>query len=370
MVGLNQDFKKVFVATNPALITTGSTNTLASGRIGIYNADTYQAVAAPSWPTVPGIIIAQGTPDLSGLPKGAGIRNETDKTKVILGTKITGWRGHEATTGQNEIIAIGYDGTDDTKTISGRCDEVKNIYIKLTGKPISDLFPGGIIKHFAVQGPCCDGCGDQCADIDGCYFRDAFIELIEQDTLIAGIPFTDYVQVTALDGTDGDDNAVCGIQFESAFVDRTTDACYFDIFPYNADPIHIEVSSYDPDWHGDACVNEFPVTVVQELEYPSGVGEYVIRLEEKSKMWDHRYYSRDLGIRQAEGTVLNTDPTLNYDEYTLEFEVTYSVLGWSDTYTDKYEVHVFFPTGTGTPFQTAINTYVASTNSGLPAVTL
>lgn len=370
MVGLNQSFRKVFVATNPTLITAGSTNTLALGRIGLYNADTYAAVAAPVVSTTPRLIIAQGTPDQSTLPKGAGIRNETDKTKVIVGRKITGWRGKKANAGQVGIITVGYDGTDTTKTLTGKCDETKYLYIRLTGKPIEDLYPGGTIKMYAVTGPCCDTCGDNCADIASPYFRDAFYDLITQDLIIAGIPFTNYVQVTKTDGTNEDDVDVYGLQFTSAFVERTSNACYFDLFPYNADPIHIEISSYDPDWHDSPCTDDYPVTVIQEVTYPNGSGEFVMRLEAESKMWDYRYYSRDLATRQAEGTVLITDPTLDYDEFTLEYSVDYKVLGWSDVYTDTYQVHVFFPTTTGDPFETAINGYVASAGVGLPAVNL
>lgn len=370
MVGLNQSFKKVFVATNPTLITTGSTNTLALGRIGIYNANTNVAVAAPSWPTVPGIFIAQGTPDQSNLPKGAGIRNETDKSKVILGKKIVGWRGKKGRTGQNEIVTVGYDGTDETKTMTGRCDETKHLYLKLTGKPIENLYPGGVIKHYAVTGPCCDSCGDNCAEIEDGFFRDAFYDLILQDLIIAGIPFTDYLTVTKTDGTDTEGVDVYGLSFTSAFVNRVTNACYYDIFPYEADPIHIQISSFDPDWHEGLCENEYPVTRIQEATYPAGNGEYVIRMEEQSKMMDMRYYSRDLAVRLAEGTVLNTDPALTYDQFSLDFEVEYKVLGWSDVYRDRYTLIVYFPIGTGDPFETAINTYVTSAAVGLPPVNL
>lgn len=372
MVGQNQSFRKVFVATNGTLITTGDTSTLAFGRIGLYNADTYTAIAAPTVTNTPRLLIAQGTPDQSALPKGAGIRNETDKAKVIVGRKIVGWRGKKGGTGQPGIVAVGYDGDDCTKTISGKCDETKYLYIRLTGKPIEDLYPGGTIKMYVVTGPCCDTCGDNCEDVEGSYFRDAFYDLITQDNIIAGIPLTDYVEVTKLDGSDDEcDQDAYGLQFKSAFVNRVSNQCYFDLFPYNADPIHIEISSYDPDLHGSPCTNDYPVTVIQEVEYPHGTGEYVMRLERLSKMWDSRYFSKDdIALRAAEGTQLVTDPTLVYDEYTVEYEIEYKVGGWSDVYRDRYQLQVFFPTGNGTAFQTAMNTYVTSAGVGLPNVSL
>lgn len=372
MVGLNQSFKKVFVAPEDNAIPTTATDTtadLTDGQIGIFDATTYAAVATPTAANNKGIIIAQGTPDQGGLPGGAGIRNESDKlAKIIQSGKITKWEAKLANAGQSRIIVIGNlgDGTN-TDTISGKCDEIKNIYLDLSGAPIKNLVPGtSLIRHYAVEGPCCDSCGDNCAEVADGYFRDEFYNLMTQDTLPGGQKLTDYVKITKIDqtiaGTD-----YYGLQFESAFVDHETSECYFDIFPYNAEPVIINASTYDPDWHDGPCTNEYAVTVTQELVLPNGDGEYVIRLEEKSKMWDYRYYPRDPALRLATGTKLYTDPTATYDEYILRFNFDYKVGGWSDTYVDSYEVHVFFQSGHGKDFVTAINGYTTLDALDVPA---
>lgn len=374
MVGLNQRFHKIFVATNATPLTTANKTTtdLTSGQYGLFDGTTYASMGAtPTYSTNKSFIIAQGTPDVSGIPKGGGIRNETDKTDhAIRGAAIVGWRGKKYQAGQQEIVTIGYDGTDTTKSMTGQCDEIKNLYIKLTGKPIENLFPGGTIRQYAVQGPCCDTCGDSCANIDPNIWVDGFISQINQDTFLGGIPITKFISITKLTGTDVSSNTVVGLRITGAFVEPISDLCYFDIFPYNADPVHIQVSEYNPDYHGSRCETTFPVTRIQEATYTFGSGQEVMRLEALSKMWDGRYYSDDLAIRKAEGQYLFTDPTLNYDQYVLDFDVDYMVLGWSNSYRDRYSVEFYFPTTTGTPFQAQINAYIVTIPNPLPTVTL
>lgn len=367
MVGLNQDFKKVFVTTNNTLLASGQTTTaLSTCQLGIFDADTYLSTITPSWTTSKAILIAQGTPDLSYMPKGAGIRNETDKAKVVIGKKILSWRKKAYSAGQQQIVTIGYDGTHTAKTISGSCDEVKHLYIKLTGKPIETLIPGGYILHVQAQGPCCDTCGDSCATVDAQIFADAFIDALDQFTFLGGIPITKFISYTKLHDAG---TGATGIQFTGAFVEHTTDTCYFDQFPWNADPVHIQVSEYNPDWHGSPCESTYPVTEIQAVLYPFGAGEMVMRYEAKAHGWDERRYEKfDHFLRSAEGQYLCTDPTVNYDKYTLEYEVEYNILGWSDVYRDRYELEVFVQTGQ-TSFKTAINSYITSvTGLGIATV--
>jgi hypothetical protein len=371
MVGLNQSFKRVFVQANNTLLASGSTYDLATGQIGIFNAETYAADATPTWAEEKAIIIAQGTPDFSDLPKGAMIQNETNKTHMIIGKKITGWKKAEYQAGQNNIVAIGYDGVDETKTMTVKCDEVKHLYVKLTGKPIEDFMPGGYLLHVEAQGPCCDSCTtDDCEFVDPTDLRDEFYTRLTEHTILGGIPLSKFVLIEKTDGVDLDSNPVVGLKFTSAFVERESDLCYFNIFPYNAEPIFIEVSEFNPDWHGtpERCASTFPFTVLQEAEYPQGAGQWLMRYEAHHKLWDFESYHDDLALRAAYGDWLNTDPSLNYDKYSLFFDFSYKVLGWSDTYIDSYVVEVFVPTGQ-TAFETAMNAYIASvTGLGIDAV--
>lgn len=364
--GLNQDFKKVFVTTNNTLLSSGQTTVnLAQCQLGIFDAETYQSTVLPLWSTSKAILVAQGTPDLSYMPKGAGIRNETDKAKVVIGKKILSWRKTASAVGQQQIITIGYDGTDSSKSITGSCDEIKHLYIKLTGKPIETLIPGGYILHVQAQGPCCETCGNSCATVSGEIFADGFIDQLNQFTFLGGIPITNFISYTKI--TDGSD--AWGIQFEGAFIEPSSSLCYFDRFPYNSDSVHIQLSEWNPDWHGTRCASTYAVTEIQEIEYPFGDGQWLMRYEAAAHGWDERDYNKfDIFLRQAEGQYLCTDPSVSYDKYTLEYEVSYHVLGWSDVYTDRYELEVFVEAGQAA-FKNAINGYITSiTGSGIATV--
>lgn len=370
MVGLNQNFRKIFVTTNTTLLPSASTTgNLAVGQLGFFDSSTNLAIGAtPTYTTNKGFYVAQGTPDQSYLPKGAGIRNETDKSKVIMGKNILGYWGKRAAAGQSDIVAIGYTGSGSTaNTVSGKCDEIKHLYIKLTGKPIENLFPGGTIRHYEAQGPCCTSCGDACASVAPLTFVQSWLAQIAADTFLGGIPITNFI--TATQNYDVASGAA-GITFQSAWVDRTTSACYFNIFPYNADPVYIQISEYNPDWHGSPCETYFPITNIQSALYPFGDGQYIIRLEQLAKTWDYRDYPDDMAVRLAEGTVLNTDPTLTYDMWTLIFNTQdWNDLGWSDTYKDRYQMDLFMTTG-NTAIQTLLNAYVVTIPFALPTVTV
>lgn len=639
---LNQNFHQVLVANVGSLLATGTTTNLAYGQIGIFDADNYQATTTPSYLKNKGIIFGQGVKDVSGLPKGAGIANESEKTKVVLGKKITAWRGKKGKTGQTEKVAIGFDGVDTSKTISAKPGDIKYLYLRLTGKPVEDLYPGGVVKMYQFQEPCIDGCTDNgCTDINPVIVANHFQKVISEDFLMANNPMKDWIRVSTLtncttpppgvtlvpydtytltiqdDGSDyslglvqaqapatavgpvrriertgivsvyevtvpdgaaapsaftnagaavisncatcptgftlvpslkvfqvnqpaataapaglpgqqgaavlvsnnfgykvyevfvsltqdnaafesavnaingassvflgtranncvlttpttvawvagdgcnkaektykltlrdsecgtswlpalqafynpiygtgsvteeevnatyctrqyqlviqsadclsadcadiaweyddplpfnggvwepviSEDNGegcVAGLLFESALVQRGENKCFYNVFPYEVDGIHIQVSEHNPDWHGSPCETDWPVTYVQHFEYPSGNGRYVARLEEKSRMYHLKYYPDSYHIpeRYAELADLVTDLNEIYDQYSLEFEFTYSVLGWSEKYTDSYQVSFFFPTGEGKAFEAAINTYVTSTQIGLDPVVL
>lgn len=641
-MGLNQNYHQVLVANTAAIPSVGTTVNLAYGQIGIFDAENYKATSTPTYLTNKGLIFAQGVKDLGYMPKGAGIHNETEKTKTVLGKKIIDWRGKKAKTGQTMKVAIGFDGVDTTKTISGKPGDIKHLYLRLTGKPVENIYPGGKILYYQYQDPCVDGCTDDgCTNINPRIIAEGLRKQIAADFLIANNPLKDWVRVSTLsncttpppgvtlvandvytltiqdDGSDyslglvqaqapttiteptirisrtgitsvyqvtipnggtaptaftnagaaaiancatcptgytltaslkvyqvnqpaataaptglpgqqgsavlvannygfkvyevfsslttvdatfiaavaaingaqaiplgpranvcilttptttawvqgtdcnraqktyvmslrdsvcgtsyltdlqafyepiygtgsvtelsanstfctrqyqlvitSDDclaadcaeitweysdpipfkggiwevveatdfgtGCVAGLLFESAYVSRGENKCYFDVFPYEIDGVHIEVSQHNPDWHGDMCETDWPVTVLQEFEYPVGNGRYVARQELHSRMYSLKYYNDSWHIpeRDAEGADIVTDLNKYYDQYELEFEFTYSVLGWSEKYTDSYQVSFFFPTGQGKTFEAAMNTYLASAQIALDPVVL
>jgi hypothetical protein len=153
---------------------------------------------------------------------------------------------------------------------------------------------------------------------------------------------------------------VCGIKLEVAFVNRVTGECTFDYFPYEAETIHIQVSSFNPDYNAHPDEATWAVKQIQAYQHPSGFGAQVRKLEKESKSYDLRERSFDPVVREIEGYSFAADPNKYYDEYVLSFDFGYEVGGWSDKYTDSYRLYVYFPEGQGKNFESAINAYISS----------
>lgn len=622
---LNQSFRQVFVTNTSVLPSSGTTVDLAVGQVGIFDAKTYAATAAPTYGVNKAIEIWQGMPDVSHLPLMAGIPQTNQKSKLIKGSLLKKIRVKSAHRGQNQKVAVGFDGIDVTKTLDAKCGEVRTVYVKLTGNPIDKLYSNqGFLRQYRLDTGCCDDCGtDSCVDIDPSALADALVTKINNDVkwnagggqlirakkvlsealdttgtitstvytlsliddgsdaaltrvqvqynhtlfpvtrisrdglvstyqIIAltssGAPAsyttagtftisdcatcptgytlnasgflykvirtdagtggalttlnTDYAiaaagessvrlsydapnaistylvvsnvdnqvavgsdAITELGSVDGKcvlttpvtsawtaavallyafpkvynitlTDTVCGssrltelqaaypdltvtqlpdgvvdcihgyqttiysnpisidctveqiiystplgayqgigwkavavtpptsvqagVIIETAFVNRITGDCTFDYFPYEADTIHIEVSEYNADYNGSPCESRWPITDLQSVIYPVGVGSYVREQEKKSLSYFLLERSADPAVREAEGFRFVTDPSLYYDELTLEFDFKYKVLGWSGAYTDSYHLVVYYPEGSGTTLQRALITYAES----------
>lgn len=196
-----QSFEQVIVTNNPTLLASGTTENLGVEQIGIFDASTNQAVTLPTYSTNRALYLAQGTPDFSDFPAGAGKVNETLKSKgTIKGTKITGWRGKKAKRGQTSQVAVGYDGVDTTKTLSAKPGEVKNFFIKLTGSPIEKLVhgAGGWVTHIQVSMPCADECAPNCESVDCNVIIDRFKAEFDKQKLPGGILLNKFVRLSPL----------------------------------------------------------------------------------------------------------------------------------------------------------------------------
>lgn len=169
------------------------------------------------------------------------------------------------------------------------------------------------------------------------------------------------------------DGTVCkvGVKFESAWVDRITNACTYGYYPYEADTVHIEVSEFDPNYNGEPeqCkLNSTAVKTIQTIVYPQGVGSYVRALEEKSREFMLKYRSFDPLRREIEGFSFAADPYKYYDEISIDFSSEYPVGQFSQHYTDNHTLRIFVQEGLGGNLITAINRYITSPELALDAV--
>lgn len=152
-----------------------------------------------------------------------------------------------------------------------------------------------------------------------------------------------------------------GIQFETSFFSKITNECSFDAFSYENDVVHVQVSNYNPNFNAEPCETEWVFKKIRGVIYPRGNGDYVRRLEQKSKMYDHRYRSTTPSLRDIEGYSFQADASKYYDEYVLEFDTKFFTSGgWSEQYTQSFSLSIFVPEGTGQALKNTLNSYISS----------
>lgn len=187
----HQSYRDVFVTNNPALLGSGLfTNDLAVGQLGLFLVDPtkdQKSVSAPNYSQHRTIQLVQGTPEL---PTNllAAVANQSKRSKPIKGRKILSFTGRKAERGQNQRIAIGFDGVDTTKTIKAKCEESKTVFVKLSGGPIDQIFHTegkGIVTQYSLFSGCCDDCGDNCADVSAETMADDLIRQINADPILS-----------------------------------------------------------------------------------------------------------------------------------------------------------------------------------------
>lgn len=170
---------------------------------------------------------------------------------------------------------------------------------------------------------------------------------------------------------------VCGVKFESAYVARERKECYFDAVSYEVEPLFMSLSSKNPNDldYSELCHEDFPVTIVQNVKYQSGLGASVVSERVKlSNFYFNRPWKYDPAERAAMGYELNIDLYGYYDEYVLSFRSEIpgaeATSGFASSQFENYEFHFYFPAGTGSEFETAINSFVSFPGSTILPISI
>lgn len=199
------NYVNVFVTNVNSIPTSGDTLSLAVGQVGVFNADTYAAVTAPSFPTVKAILLAQGK-DNASFPMGIFKTNENSKSPAIKAQNITGWVGHKSQKPQNMVVTMGYDGIDSSKTLTPKAGKDVRFWLTLSGQPIANIMGGSSTTHyntlteeFTLTLPCLSDCVDNCSDTVDCnVVADEIIRVVNERKIIGGQDLSKYVKVSKL----------------------------------------------------------------------------------------------------------------------------------------------------------------------------
>jgi hypothetical protein len=186
----NQAYRDVFVVSNPALYTSGDSIELGIGQVGIFNYNPNMdrlAIAAPDYQANKTIQIIVGTPPVPTNLLGA-VADQSKVSKPIKGKKLISWTGRAAQRGQTQIVTIGYDGFDTTKTLTAQCEQSKDVFLKLSGGPIDQAFHTegrGLVRQYSIFSGCCDDCGDDCASVSAELMADSLVHQINTDPILS-----------------------------------------------------------------------------------------------------------------------------------------------------------------------------------------
>lgn len=157
--------RKVFVGSG-AIRTSGHSADLKAGELGLFDAETFRALApGVTYTTNNKVVLAQGSfHQKDVLALGHGGLKESIKSRPIHGAHITDWRFAGPQKPQSHVVTIGYDGVDTTKTISAKVDTGYTLRIFVKGSPSSRFFQHDIYHDFFYKTVCPADCTDGCAD--------------------------------------------------------------------------------------------------------------------------------------------------------------------------------------------------------------
>lgn len=156
----------------------------------------------------------------------------------------------------------------------------------------------------------------------------------------------------------------CGIRFDAVFVNRETNECSFEAFPFEYEAVHLHISTFNQNYNASPDESMWVAKKIQGALFPAGQGGYIQKLEKDSLLYALRTRSSDPVLRDLEQFQFQAQQGVYYDEYALHFDFEYKVGGWSEKYVDSYILYVYFRQGEGKAFENAINAYIAS--AGLP----
>lgn len=180
-------YRKVFIGSG-VIRTSGKTIDLKPGEIGLFDAKSFQALAAgATYTSNREAILAQGSfHTIETLGLGNGGYKDSIKSRPINGHYISNFRVAHPKRAQNHVVAIGYDGVSTTKTISAEANGDYFLRIDVKGEPVYRYLQHHAYEVFHVKAPCGDPCSTDCTDpIDPNIIADEFVEQINSSAQIS-----------------------------------------------------------------------------------------------------------------------------------------------------------------------------------------
>jgi hypothetical protein len=345
-----------------ALPSSGSTQDLTAGQVGIFKAD-YTLATAANIAASPYFYVAQGRTNtylqgskrsdkIKGCPSGAGCNSNVTEwykvdgcpTPITQITDVDGW--------------------------NVKCGEVVTVTLRAHSSYLDTLYFNGFTRSVTVQAPCCDCGGDPCDIVD----VPALIDDIIYHFLLQApgnnpdnITFSDFYQFQRI---GNDQNAILRITGKP--LTKYGQPCDVAAFPYEYDRMWFRTFVYSgpattADFIvADACNIVATPTVVQRSNYASGTSAEIAQLEKNFYSYQAGYlkhlyrmngYNENFESWVSDGTT--------YTTYYIKFnEYNKSEYSWGDYI--KEDSTVIIAVQKDSAMETAIEAVLVA---GLGAVT-
>jgi len=331
------------VPVGNTLPSSGSTQNLTAGQVGIFRND-YSVATALNIAAAPYFYVAQGrvntylqgskrSDKISGCPSGNSCK-----------TNVTEWyKSNGCPTAVNQVT--------DIVDFTVKCGEIVTLTLRGFSSYLNTLYFNGFTRSVTVNAPCCDCGGDPCTDVDVPALIDSLILKLEANAPgdnPDNIYLTQFYQFQRI-GNDasailritGKPLTVYGQPCDIAAFPFEYDRFYFRTFIFSGPATTADFIVADP------CNTVATPVITQRSNYPVGTSAEVQQLEKNFYSYQAGYlkhlYRMNGYNENFESWV--TDGT-SYDLYYIKFnEYDKSAYQWGDYIYEDSTVIIAVPSG-------------------------
>jgi hypothetical protein len=223
-------FRKDFIGFG-SVRTSGATEDLTAGQLGLFGADTFNALPVVTSNAKPNkmFIIAQGS--MHGKDTRGGISHgglqESVKSRPINPKYIDKFYVVNPSRPEADVWTIGYNGVSTCKPITGVCGAKYTIRVDVRGDAALRSYNRNLYRYFSVDTPCCDDCDVTCdpAVADPYLIGKSLVEQINKDVEISKFVKAELILETAI----ADANEATFVKYSLTVVDAGGPADLADV---------------------------------------------------------------------------------------------------------------------------------------------
>ena len=352
-----------------ALPSSGSTQNLTAGQVGIFKSD-YAVATAVNIAASPYFYVAQGRTNtylqgskrsdkIKGCPSGSGCNSNVTEWYKVSGCP----------TAANQIT--------DVTNFTVQCGEVITLTLRAHSSYIDTLYFNGFTRSVTVQAPCCNCDDNPCDDVSANTIINALIyqlELKAPGNNPDNISFSTFYTFENIGGTT--------LRITGKPLTQYGQPCDIAAFPFEYDRMWFRTFVYA----GPATTADFIVadncnlvadpTVVQRASYATGTSAEIAQLEKNFYSYQAGYlkhlYRMNGYNENFESWVSNG---VTYDTYYIRFnEYNKSEYQWGDYIMEDSTVIIAAPNASTSGISAAITTVLEAAlgtvvDQGIPCIT-